>query len=109
MDGVEVDTDRLRDKVANLSGLLVTTMSVVEQLRRLTIASAAFGTIGADVHTLSRQVQDQAGANIAAAAAVLQSLNRRSTNFAGDVDHIARRDQVRICAVRPTGQRPEGG
>jgi hypothetical protein len=109
MDGMEVDTDQLRDKVANLSGLLVTTMSVVERLRQTTIEPSAFGTIGVDVHAISTQVQDQAGKNIAELSAVFQVLNQRSTDFAGAVDQVSRRDQGRLSAIRPAGQQLGGG
>lgn len=105
---MEVDTDQLRDKVANLSGLLVTTLSVVERLRQMTIAPAAFGAIGLGVHTASSRVQDQAGKNIAELSAVFQVLNQRSADFAGAVDQITRRDQGRLSAIRPA-ERQWGG
>jgi type III secretory pathway component EscS len=108
MDGMDVDTDRLRDKVASLSELLVTTMSVVGQLRQITVASSAFGTIGADVHAISRQVQDQAAANIVELAAVFQTLNRRSSDFAQTVARLAQREQERLHALRPRFQLPGG-
>ena len=109
MDGMEVDTDQLRDKVTNLSGLLVTTMNVVEQLRKAKVSPAAFGAIGLDVHAISKQVQEQAGSNIAALSAVFQQLNRNASTFASDVDRISRRDQSRLSAIRPTGKRSGGG
>ena len=105
MDAMEVDTDQLRDKVANLTGLLRKTMRVVEQLQKTTVPPSAFGTIGLDVHAMSKRVQDQAGTNITDLSAVFQVLNRRSETFATDVDRIAKRDQGRLCAIRPTEQR----
>jgi hypothetical protein len=108
MDGMEVDTDQLRDKVANLSGLLVATMSVVERLRTTRVPPSAFGTIGLDVHAISKQVQDQAGANIAELSAVFQQLNRRASTFARDVDRIVRRDQGRLSGIHPTDQQLGG-
>ncbi len=109
MDGMEVDTDQLRDRVANLSGLLVTTMSVVDKLRKTTVSPSAFGMIGLDVHAIGKQVQDQAGANIAELSAVFQQLNRRASTFARDVDRIARRDQGRLSTIHPTNQQLGGG
>jgi hypothetical protein len=109
MDSMEVDTDQLRDKVANLSGLLVTTMNVVERLQQTAVPSSAFGTIGLEVHAISKQVQDQAGANIADLSAVFQQLNQRSTTFAGNVDQIVKRDQGRLSTIYPTNQQLGGG
>jgi hypothetical protein len=108
MDGMEVDTNRLRDKVANLSELLVTTMSVVERLRQTTVAPSAFGIIGADVQVISKQVQDRAAANITELSAVFQTLNSRSADFAQNVARIAQLGQQQLGTLRPNIARPGG-
>jgi methyl-accepting chemotaxis protein len=101
MDGMQVDTSRVRDTVTNLSELLVATMRVVEQLRQTTVASSAFGAIGSDVHRISGQVQSQAATNISELSAVFQLLNRRSASFSQDVDRTARCGQDGLNALRP--------
>lgn len=106
---MEVDTNRLRDKVANLSELLGTTMGVVERLRQITVAPSAFGNIGLNVHAISRQVQDKAAANIDDVLAVLRALGGRSADFAENVDRVARQHDERLRALRRNVRRPGGG